>query len=128
MGDDCGWCVYILVYIVVSCFMIRRVVRDVYVAGVCEIRGPVCSTKWLLLSCVFTFVQVITNILEGLANDQYTFISVNCVFTQVFVVGTGGCVRGRMILGYFGQTENSSTALLIVLHYSKVPINKLGGS
>ena len=45
MGDDCGWCVYILVYIVVSCFMIRRVVRDVYVAGVCEIRGPVCSTK-----------------------------------------------------------------------------------
>ena len=77
---------------------------------------------------MFTFVQVITNILEGLANDRYTFISVNCVFKQVFVVIMRSCVRGRMILDYFGQTGNSSTALLIVFHYSMVIINKVDGS
>ena len=44
MGDS-GWFVYFLVYVGVSCFVIRRVVRDVGVAGVCEIRGPVCSTE-----------------------------------------------------------------------------------
>ena len=95
MGDS-GWSVYFLVCVGVSCFVIRRVVRDVGVAGGCEIRGPVCSTEYFLLSCVFAFVQDITDILEGRENDRDTFISVNSVFTQVFVVILGSCVRGRM--------------------------------
>ena len=67
---------------------------------------------------MFTNVQFIADLLEGLADDRCNFIPVSFVFPQVFVVFLGGCVRGVMSLGYFGLTKISSPVLLVGFHYS----------
>ena len=76
---------------------------------------------------MFTNVQFIADLLEGVADDRCNFIPVSIVFLQVFGVFLGGCVRGGMRLGLFGLIEVCIPVLFVDFYYSVYDCSCNGG-